>query len=217
VSNPDSFIQEVNEEVRRDRLFGYVRRYGWIAALLVLVLVGGAGFNEWRKARAEARAQAFGDAVFEALGATSAPARIAALEAVSADGGQRAVLRLLVAGEALSQGDEAAAMAALAAIEGDAALPAAYRQLASLKRVMLAGPSMPAAEREALLAGLAQPDQPFRPLAMEQIALMRIEAGEHGVALTILREILDEPAATQGLRARAQQLIVSLGGAEEAG
>lgn len=217
MSNPDSFIQEVNEEVRRERLFGYARRYGWIAALLVLIVVGGAGFNEWRKARAEARAQAFGDAVFEALGAASAPARIAALEAVDADGAQRAVLRLLVAAEALGQGDEAAALASFAAVEGDGTLPAAYRQLASLKRVMLAGASMDAAERESLLSGLAQPDQPFRPLAMEQIAMMRIEAGERGAALAILREILDEPGATQGLRARAQQLIVSLGGDDGSG
>ena len=45
MSNPDSFIREVTEEVRRDRLYGYVRRYGWIAALLVLLVVGGAAWN----------------------------------------------------------------------------------------------------------------------------------------------------------------------------
>jgi fermentation-respiration switch protein FrsA (DUF1100 family) len=42
VSDTDSFIDEVTEEVRRDRLFGLMKRYGWIAALAVLLIVGGA-------------------------------------------------------------------------------------------------------------------------------------------------------------------------------
>ena len=36
MSETDSFIDEVNEEVRRDRLYGALRRYGWIAILAVL-------------------------------------------------------------------------------------------------------------------------------------------------------------------------------------
>ena len=43
MSDSDSFIDEVTEEVRRDRLFGYFRRYGWIAAVVIVVVVGGAG------------------------------------------------------------------------------------------------------------------------------------------------------------------------------
>ena len=51
MSDTDSFIEEVSEEVRRDRLFKLMKRYGWIAILAVLLLVGGAAFNEVRKAR----------------------------------------------------------------------------------------------------------------------------------------------------------------------
>ena len=217
MSNPDSFIQEVNEEVRRERLFGYVRRYGWIAVLVVLLVVGGAGFNEWRKARAQAEAEAFGDAVLAALDRSGAEARVEALAGIEATGSRAAILQLLRAAEAQQAGDTATALAAFAAVEADAELPSSYRQLAALQRVMLAGPTLDPAERESVLSGLAQPDAPFRPLAMEQIALMRIEAGERDAALAILRELLDEPQLTQGLRARAQQLIVSLGGAPGTG
>ena len=36
MSDTDSFIDEVTEEVRKDRLYGYLRRYGWIAVLVIL-------------------------------------------------------------------------------------------------------------------------------------------------------------------------------------
>lgn len=45
MSDTDSFIEEVTEEVRRDRLFGLMRRYGWIAVLAVLLLVGGTAYR----------------------------------------------------------------------------------------------------------------------------------------------------------------------------
>ena len=212
MSNPDSFIQEVTEEVRRDRLYGYVRRYGWIAVLVVLLVVGGAAFNEWRKARAEAEAQAFGDAVLDALGAGSSEARLAALEAIEAPGARAGILAMLRAAEAQRVGDSDAALAAFAAVEADGDLPQSYRQLAALKRVMLAGSTLPEDERYAVLSGLAQPDMPFRALAMEQIALLRIETGEPAAGLAILRDILQEPEVTEDLRARVRQLIVALGG-----
>ena len=74
VAEQDSFINEVTEEVRRDWLYALMRRYGWIAILLVVILVGGAAFNEWRKAGARAEAEAAGDALIAALQADGAVA-----------------------------------------------------------------------------------------------------------------------------------------------
>ena len=58
VANQDSFIDEVNEDLRRDRLYGAFRRYGWIGIAAVLIAVGGASWNEWQKAQARAEAEA---------------------------------------------------------------------------------------------------------------------------------------------------------------
>ena len=85
MSNTDSFIDEVNEEVRRDKLYGYLRRYGWIAVLVILVIVGGAAFNEYRKSQAEAKAQALGDAMLAALSNDEPTDRAAALAEVRSD------------------------------------------------------------------------------------------------------------------------------------
>jgi hypothetical protein len=79
VSDTDSFINEVTEEVRREKLFGYLRRYGWIGVACVLLLVGGAAFNEYRNAQARDAAQATGDALLGALSLNDPSATLDAL------------------------------------------------------------------------------------------------------------------------------------------
>ena len=100
MSDHDSFIDEVTEEVRRDKLFALMRRYGWIGIVAILAIVGGAAWTEWQRAQTEARAQAFGTAVLAALADDDPAARLAALGAVEAEGGQAATVRFLAAGEA---------------------------------------------------------------------------------------------------------------------
>ena len=66
MSNQDSFINEVSEEVRKDKLYALMKRYGWIAVAVVVLVVGGASVVEWQRAKARAAAEATGDALMEA-------------------------------------------------------------------------------------------------------------------------------------------------------
>jgi len=210
LSNPESFIDEVTEEVRRDRLFALFRKYGWIGVLLVLLTVGGAAFSEWQKASKRADAQAFGDAVLAALEAETPEARRAALAAVPATGDRAAILQMLLASDPAE--DKAAALTALQAVAADAALPVAYRDLAALRRVVLAGATLPLADRRALLDPIAVPGRPFRTLALEQLAYLLVEEGKTADAITALQALTQDQEAPQGLRQRATQMIVALGG-----
>ena len=214
----DSFIDEVTEEVRRDRLFAYFRRYGWIAAVLVLVIVGGTAFTQWRASRAEAAAEAFGDALLAALasGCARRAGRGARGDPPPDGGGARAVAAMLRASEAQQAGEPEAAVAALQAVASDGEVPVLYRDLAALKALMIGADTMDEAERRAGLEALAQPGAPFALLASEQLALAEIGDGETDAALTRLRAIVADAGASQGLRDRAQGLIVALGGAEDA-
>lgn len=210
MSNPDSFIEEVTEEVRRDRLFGLFRRYGWIPLLVVLGVVGGTAWTEWQKAQARDSARAFGDGVLAALEAETPAARAAALAQVPAQGGQASVLRLLLATDPAQ--DRAAALGALEALAADPSQPQTYRDLAALRRVILAGADLALADRRAVLDPLAAPGRPFRTLALEQLAYLAVEAGDTPAAIAQLRSLSQDQEAPAGLRRRAAQMIVALGG-----
>jgi len=137
VSNPDSFIDEVSEEVRRDRLFGYLRRYGWIGLVLVLLIVGGAAAWEWRRSQIEAQAQARGDALRAALAEPDAAARVAALEPVAQAEPGAPVAALALAAEQQAAGESAAAVATLDALAGHGETPEIYRDIAALKSLLI--------------------------------------------------------------------------------
>ncbi|MHC0054964.1 hypothetical protein [Actibacterium sp. D379-3] len=216
MSNPESFIDEVTDEVRRDRLFALFRRYGWIAVLAVIVIVGGASYLEWRKAQDQAAARQLGDTILGALDAGDDPAaRVRALDGIAAEGEAHALVALLAAGEEVGAGERPAAETRLQTLAEDMTLPVAYRQLAVLKLVMLQGADAPLATRRAALEPLSAPGQPYRPLALEQLALLAAEAGDTDTAIAHLRDAIAASDATPGLRQRASQLIVALGGMPE--
>lgn len=225
MSNPDSFIDEVAEEVRRDRLFGLARRYGWIAIALVLAIVGGAGWREYDNARRTAAAQALGDALLSATDLTLPEARQNALAAIEAGPDGRALAVLLRAGDAaiLAPGAEAlrdGVLRDLAALAEDQAVSEPLRDLAVLRRVLLAPQPAPgsaeAASARLALAALAQPGRTFRPLAEEQLALLDIAEGALAEADARLAALINDAAAPTALRRRAGDLRTAIGTAPEA-
>lgn len=210
MSNPDSFIDEVTEEVRRDRLFRIFRKYGWIGLALVAAIVGGAAFTEWRRFSGESSAQVFGDAVTDALDLGSPEDRRAALDAVPATGGQAAVKDLMLASDPAQ--DKAGSLAALDRLIADQGQPQVYRDLAALRKVLVAGKDLPLADRRALLEPLAGPGRAFRPLALEQLGYLLIEEGKPEEAISALSPLVQDEQAPRGLRGRVSQAIITLGG-----
>ena len=215
MSNTDSFIDEVNEEVRKDRLFALMRRYGWIAILLVLLLVGGAAFREYRLAQNRAAAQDTGDQILAALQLEEADARVAALAEVSSDGDVAAIVAMLAASGDADAGNAGLARAELQNIAQNGAISRHVRELAALKLVMLSADDMTLDERMIALTPLAAPGAPYRLLAEEQIALVEIAQGKPDAAIERLRLVSEDIEVTQGLRQRALDVIVALGGSNE--
>lgn len=211
MSETDSFIDEVSEEVRRDRLYGYVRRYGWIAVAAVVLLVGGAAFNELTKSQSRTAAEAKGDAILSALDAGDAASRRAALDDIGPEFLNSPVVAMLRAGEALRSDDAAAAVDALQAIIDDPEQPRVYRDMAVFKHSLLTTGDTEPAARIATLSALTTPGGTFRVLAEEQIALAELEMGERVAAMARLRALVVDTEASDGLRLRVRQLMIALG------
>ncbi len=213
MSDTDRFIDEVTEEVRRDRLFALMRRWGWLAVLIVLLIVGGAGWYEWQKSRASLAAAQAGDELLTALDLPDAEARVAGLIAA---GEQGPVPALLIAGMEQLADDVPAAIAGYDDIAADATVPQLYRDMAALRSLILQAGVTPPADRIAALQQLALPGATFAPLAQEQIALAQIEAGDLDAARAMLTTITSDAATPQSLGARAAALLQALGTGEAA-
>ena len=213
MANTESFIDEVNDEVRRERLFMLYRRYAWIAVAVVVLIVAGAAYNEFRKANARAAAEAFGDSVLSALEVNDPLARAGALSEIEATGpaDQAAVLALLEAGASGTSGEDAS-LAQLDALAANPDVTQAYRDLAALTAVMVAGEALSPQDRITRLQPLALPGAPYALLASEQIAMAHIDQGNTDLAIEILQGIAVDNAVTADLRTRAAQVIVALGG-----
>ncbi|GAB4537821.1 MAG: hypothetical protein Tsb0024_08290 [Ruegeria sp.] len=216
MSDVDSFIDEVTEEVRRDRLYMLLRRWGWVGVALVVLIVGGAAFNEYRKARSTAQAQDLGDAILAAMVQNEPADRAAALEGIEAHTpGGDAVVNFLLSASLVEAGSVPQAVERLNAIAVQGDLPEIYRAIASFKALLLQADTLPAADRRQQFEALAVPGAPLRLLAQEQLALIDVSEGHVPAALDRLQALRQDAEAGTEIRQRAGQLIIALGGTPE--
>jgi len=209
MADTDSFIEEVSEEVRRDKLFAFFRRWGWAFGLVVVILVGGAAYNEYRKAQVTRAATDLGDAIIAALDAEDPAARADALaEIATEDTGAEMLLTLLLAGQESEAGDVEAAAARLREVANRTDMPERYRDLAELKAHMLF--PLPSAEALVVLDRLSEPGAPYRALAVEQTAYLMITDGDTEGGMALLEDLLSEAGTTPALQERVRQLMVAL-------
>lgn len=211
----DSFIDEVTDDLRRERLFRALRRYGWIVLAAIVLTVGYAGWREWNAARRDAIAQRFGDAILAAGGEQTDPAKLAAaMSNVEAPGAAQAALRDLLTGGALAEAGQTAdaarqfdASAASAAKADDAVMA----DLAALRSVLAQGQAMDASAYDAALTRLSAPGAPFEMIALELKALALVRAGRDEDAVTLIRQIQQKDGLTQAQRRRLSELLITLG------
>ena len=212
MSNPDSFIAEVTEEVRRDQLYQTFRRYGWIAIALVLLLVGGAAWREYSKSQVTAAAEAQGDAILAALETPDDAARAIALADLAIQGPAAGLAALLTAAEQQKAGDVSGAALTLSQVASTPDVDPLYHDLATLKSLMLRADTLDPATLKQELGLLSAPGAPFRLLAQEQMAMVDLRGGDTAATLTALAAITADAQVGSGLRDRVNGLIVALGG-----
>jgi len=209
MSNSDSFIDEVTEEVRRDRLFGYFRRYGWIPAVIIIGLVGATAYNEWSTVQVAQVAQARGDALLDALELEDVAERAASLSTIAHEDEDALVAKLLAAGVDAEQAADL-----LGSIATDDTQPQYIRDLARLKMASIDG-AVTVDEAAAILVELSEPGGVYRNVAMELLVALELRRGSIEAALALLQAHIKDADASSEQIQRMAELIVALGAIPE--
>jgi hypothetical protein len=217
-------FDEVEEDLRAERTARLLKRYGWVLIAAAVGVVGAAiGWQLWDRHRTDqdlAAADRYLAAQAAAAGsnAPGAPARtdaIAALEkdAPDAPQGYRTLSLLRAASLKANSGDANGAVALWNQVAADGGADPLLRDLASLLAVQYQIDKGAPAELEARLKPLADPANPWAPLAREQLALLDLRQGKVDDAKTKLKALTESVTAPDGLRNRAAAVLAGLGGA----
>ena len=212
MSDTDSFLQEVSEELRRDKLYRNIRKYGWVAILLVFVIVGAATYREYLKSQAKTEAELFGTSIIDALNETNSADRISKLQKINAPGeNSKAIVAMLLSAEATGNETATLEMSDLSDVAESLLIDAHYRDLLNFKILLGSSEIMDLEERIKAFDALSKPGNPCRLLAGEQMALIELEMGNTDKAVEKISQILLDAELTSGLRNRATQMLVALG------
>ena len=212
MSDTDSFLQEVSEELRRDKLYRNIRKYGWLAILLVILIVGGATYREYQKSKAAKAAQFFGTSIINALNEKSVNDRISKLQKINAPGDNaKVVIAMLLSAELNGSENLTAEKSDLSSFTDGSSIDAHYRELLDFKILLGSAKTISLEERLAAFEALSEPGNSFRLLAEEQIALIELEQGNIDRAVEKISQILLDAELTAGLRNRATQMLIALG------
>lgn len=211
----ESFIREVDEELARDRVMGFVRTYGRALAVVVgLGLTGLAGFLWWKETRQEkllAQSAAYDAAIADLR--RGDPGAIAALEAVGKDGGQgyHALATLRVAAEHAGKKQNDKALALYDALAKDEAVAPPFRDLARLLALRLRFDTLPPKTAIEALKPLAQDGAPWFATAGEMLAVAYLRNSQPDLALPLFDALSSNKELPASVRARASAMAGMLG------
>jgi hypothetical protein len=211
-------FQEVDEEVRRERLKKLWDQYGnYLIAVCVLIVVGVAawrGYQWWEVKQAAQAGAAFEQAVTLAATGKHQEAE-AAFAKLATDGtaGYRVLARLREAAE-LSTTDSKGAVAAYDEIAADKSAGQIIEDLAAVRAGFLLVDTAPYSEIRDRLEPLAAADRTFRYSAREILALSAWKANDVTAARQWIDMIMIDPQTPAGTRSRVgvlSELIAASG------
>ena len=203
-------FNEVDEEVRRERLQKLWDRYGiYLIALVVLIIASiGAwrGYEYWQAKKAAAAGAAFESALSLSEAGKHAEAEAAfAKVAAEAPAGYRILARLRAAAE-LAQVKPADAVKAYDELAADNSLGATLQDLAAVRAGMLMVDSAPLSDMRQRLDPVSEPGRTFRHSARELLALSAWRNHDFTAARRYIDMIATDAESPPGTRARAEVL-----------
>lgn len=212
----ETFLREVDENLRRDRLRDFSKKHGnWIVAGVILFLIASGGFIWWQQhqvKRSEAEVEQL-STIYRDVGTgnvSKAPQQLDEL----ADSGSKAIRASALftrAALALQQNDHKTAIAKYREIVADSGLPRPYRDAALIRQTALEFDQIKPDEVISRLQPFAKPGNPWFGTAGEMTALAMIKQGKKDQAGRLFATIAKDKSVPDTIRGRAVQIAGSLG------
>jgi len=212
----ESFVREVDENLRRDQMAARAKRFAGVAIAAVVLFLGAvAAFLYWQdrqRKQAEAATEQL-TLTLQDVGANkmaAAPAQLDALRKSDSDG-VTAVAGLSRAALALQQGNRKLAATTYAEMAANEELAKPFRDLALVRGTALDYDTLKPDEVIARLQPLATPGQPFFGSAGEMVGMALIAKGQKSAAAQLFAKMAADPSVPDTLRTRAVQVAGTLG------
>lgn len=208
----DSFIREVNDELRSEQISKVWRNYRpFIIAGAALIVLGTAGYRGYEYWHSHNSSQ-YGDQFLAALNLAKGnkpDEALAALEKLEKDGGgSYPVLAQMRAATLLSQkGDAAGAIKAFQAVAADNSLPAVMRDVAKMRAAYLMVDSGTYAQVSSEVEPMATGSHALRNSAREVLGLSAMKAGDNAKAKQWFEDIANDAQAPRNIANRAQIML----------
>ncbi|MBZ9722664.1 tetratricopeptide repeat protein [Mesorhizobium sp. CO1-1-11] len=204
----DSFIREVNDEMRREQAQKLWDRFGpallVIAVLVVLGTAAFVGYRYWDETRANRSGDAFSQALKLANDGKNDDA-LAALDQLEKDGyGAYPLLaRMRAATVKANKGDVAGAVKDFDDVAADTAIPQGLRDMARLRAAFLLVDHGSFADVSSRVEALTSDTNTLRHSAREALGLAAWKEGKTQDALKLFDQIAADDGAPRNTRERA--------------
>ena len=207
----DSFIREVNEEIRKEQAKALWDRYGValivVAALVVIGTAAYVGYRYWD----EVRANRSGDAYSQALALADSGKNDEALTDFAnlekdGYGAYPLLARMRAATVKADKGDVDGAVKDFDAVAADNDIPSVLRDMARLRAALLLVDHGTFADVSNRVEALTSDTNPLRHSAREALGLAAWKAGKKADALKLFDQIAADEAAPRNARQRATMM-----------
>jgi hypothetical protein len=212
----DTFVREVDENLRRDRIRDFFRENGgWVVAgvILFLAICGGIiWYQQHREQRSEAEVEQLAQ-IYKDIGVGNTAKVPQQLDDLAQSGSKavRATALFTRAALALQQNDQKLAAATFKKISDDSSLPDAYRNAALIRETALEFDQLEPQQVIARLQPLAKAGNPWFGSAGEMTALALIKEGKSKEAGQLFVTIAKDKSVPESIRNRSIQISGSLG------
>ena len=211
----EAFLREVDDELRRDQLQGFWKRWGrWLTGGLIASLALFATYLWWDHQKTQ-KAGLEGETllqVLDALGAGKSASAEAQLKTLSTskNSGYHASARMALAALKLQNGDNKGASAEFSGVINDGSIAQPWRDLALIRQTATEFDALKPDEVISRLKMLSVAGNPWFGSAGEMVALSYAKLGKPQLAVKLFDEMAKDESVPETIRSRAVQMRSSL-------